>query len=128
MASNKKIFLKKITIAVSFSRKKICYKIAKNNTLIFVSKNFVKLHNIPKMLNILCVFSRKKMGFSFFSIDIDNIIFRPRLAFLNNIGTKHIYIFHFSGVCQEKNVKSQLTDNAKTSVKGQILEEKVGQH
>ena len=36
--------------------------------------------------------------------------------------------FHFSGICQEKNVKSQPTDNAKTSVKGQILEEKVGQH
>ena len=86
----------------------------------------MKLHNIIENAKYL-VFSRKKMGFSFFSIDIDNIIFRPRLAFLNNIGTKHIF-FHFSGVCQEKNVKSQLTDNAKTSVKGQILEEKVGQH
>ena len=101
MASNKKIFLKKITIAMSFSRKKICYKIAKIIHFTFVNKNFVKLHNITENAKYL-VFSRKKMGFSFFSIDIDNIIFRPRLAFLNNIGTKHIYFSLFRSLSRKK--------------------------
>ena len=61
----KNLFKEDYYSCVIFTKKNFCYKIAKNNTLTFVNKNFVKLHNITENAKYL-VFSRKKMGFSFF--------------------------------------------------------------